>query len=39
MPLSSSQLGHVTPAKAVCLATIAVSCVIIGFRIALRGSI
>ena len=36
MPLSSSKLSHITPAKAVCLGTIAISCVIIGVRIVLR---
>ena len=36
MPLSSSKLSHITPAKAVCLGTIAISCVIIGVRIYLR---
>ncbi len=39
MRLSSSKLSHLTPAKAVCLGTIAVSCVVIGIRIALRGSL
>ena len=38
MPLSSSKLSHITPAKALCLGTIAVSCVIIAVRIFRRGS-
>ena len=38
MALSSSKLSYITPAKAVCLGTIAISCVIIGVRIFLRRS-
>lgn len=39
MKLSSASLRDVTPAKAVCLVTTAVSCVVIGVRIILRGSV
>lgn len=39
MPFSSSKLSHITPATAFCLGTIAVSCVVIGIRVALRGSL
>ena len=38
MALSSSKLSYITPAKAICLGTIAISCVIIGVRIFLRRS-
>ena len=37
MPLSSSKLTDVTNAKAVCLSTIAMSCIVIGVRILKRG--
>ncbi len=39
MKLSSSKLTDVTTAKSVCLVTIAVSCVVIGVRILLRGHV
>jgi hypothetical protein len=37
MKLSSSKLTEVTTAKGVCLAVIALSCVVIGVRILRRG--